>query len=85
MDRGVSASTLHFPAGTYTLEDSDDHGRYYRAQSPVIKHSFAGAQPYDGGIFVNARDPQRLRGYLIWAGGRTHVGDFSAVAHTFRN
>lgn len=85
MKSATSASTLHFSAGIYTLEDSDKNGNYYRAPRPVMKHSFAGAQPYDGGIFVNARDPRRLRGYLIWAGGRTQVGDFSAVAHEFQD
>ncbi len=80
-----SASTLHFPAGTYTLEASDGDGFYYRAPRKVIKHTFGGADPFDGGIFVSKRESRMLRGYIIWAGGRTRFGNFSSTPHSFRD
>ena len=37
----------------------------------------------DGGIFVNKRDPNKLRGYVWRAGAITHVGNLSGVKHHF--
>src|SRR5947208_6607554 len=47
LDSSPAASTIHFPRGIYVLEKSDAAGFYYRAPQSVIKHSFAGPQPYD--------------------------------------
>jgi hypothetical protein len=79
-----AASTVHFPRGIYVLESSDSSGFYYRAPQSLIKHSFAGPQQYDGGIFVTRRQPPRLRGYIIWAAGRTKIGDLTRQPHAFR-
>ena len=80
----AAVSTIHFPRGIYVLEKSDNTGFYYRAPQAVIKHSFAGAQPYDGGIFVTRDEPPRLRGYIIWAAGLTKIGNLTRQPHTFR-
>jgi hypothetical protein len=81
----ASAGTLHFPAGLYLLDAADDTGFYYRAPRKVIKHSFSGFVPYDGGIFVQKDDQRKIRGYIIWAAGRTKVGDLSKTPHEFRD
>jgi hypothetical protein len=78
-------ATVHFPRGVYVLESNDSTGFYYRAPRSLIKHSFAGPQPYDGGIFVSRRKPARLRGYIIWAGGLTKIGDLTREPHAFRD
>ena len=80
----VSASTLHFPAGTYVLDAVDDKGYYYRAPRKIIQRSFSGALPHHGGIFVSKRDQGRLRGYVILPSGLTHVGNLSRTDHEFR-
>lgn len=72
-----SISTLHFPRGVYRLEAEDDSGYYYRAPRQLTKHAFAGLQPYDGGIFRRKSDLTKLRGYVVWAAGRTKIGDLS--------
>ncbi|MEP6808932.1 MAG: hypothetical protein ABI992_01715 [Chthoniobacterales bacterium] len=74
-----SISTMHFPRGVYRLEAQDNAGYYYRAPRRLMKHAFAGFQTYDGGIYVSKRSPQKLRGYLVWAGGRTKIGDLSSA------
>jgi len=79
-----SASTLHFPAGTYALNAVDDRGYYYRAPRRIRQHSFSGGLSYEGGIFVEKRDRTRLRGYVIMPGGLTHVGNLSRTDHEFR-
>jgi hypothetical protein len=79
-----SASTLHFPRGTYVLNAVDDKGYYYRAPQRIRQHSFSSGRSYDGGIFVEKRDPRRLRGYVIMPGGLTHVGNFSRADYEFR-
>jgi hypothetical protein len=79
-----SASTLHFPAGTYVLNAVDDKGYYYRAPRRIRQHSFSGGLSYEGGIFVEKRDRRRLRGYVIMPGGLTHVGNFSRADYEFR-
>ncbi len=85
MRSSPSASTLHFPSGRYTFDATDSSGYYYRAPQQVIKHAFAGAQPFDGGVFVSKSDRRKLRGYLIWAGGRTKIGNFSQTQHSFHD
>jgi hypothetical protein len=80
-----AVATVHFPRGVYTLNSSDAEGFYYRAPRQLIKHAFPGSQPYDGGVFVSRRDPRKLRGYIIWAGGRTKIGDLSREPHAFEN
>lgn len=79
-----SVSTYHFPAGLYALEAEDDRGYYYRAPRQVMKHAFAGAQPYDGGLFVR-KGKRSLRGYVVWAGGRTKIGDLAGANYNFRD
>lgn len=78
-----AVATVHFPAGVYSLDRTDADGYYYRAPRQVIKHSFAGPQPYNGGIFVSRRDPRKLRGYIVWAGGWTKIGNLSGEPHEF--
>jgi hypothetical protein len=75
-------STYHFPRGVYSLVDSDATGYYYSAPRQVTKHGFPGSLPYDGGLFVDRRDHTRLRAYLIWAGGRTKIGNLSNADYT---
>lgn len=78
-----AVATMHFPQGVYTLDSTDATGFYYRAPRAIIKHSFAGPQPYSGGIFVSASYPHKLRGYVVWAGGLTKIGDLSREPHRF--
>ncbi len=78
-------STFHFPRGIYSLGDTDDTGYYYRAPRPVIKHAFPGSIAYKGGIFLDRKDHTRLRAYVIWAGGRTKIGNLSRADYEFRN
>lgn len=69
-----SIATLHFPRGDYPFVREDRDGYYYRAPRGVMKHSFAGAERVDGGIF-SSKKTDRLRGYIIWAGGTTRIGN----------
>ena len=78
-------STFHFPPGIYSLADSDQSGFYYRAPRQVIKHGFPGSIPYEGGIFMSRQDHRRLRAYVIWAGGRTKIGNLSGANYAFRD
>jgi hypothetical protein len=80
-----SISTFHFPRGVYSLEAEDHRGYYYRAPRQVMKHAFAGAMPYDGGIFVRKDRPKKVRAYVVWAGGRTKIGDLSRADLEFRD
>lgn len=80
-----SISTFHFPRGVYSLDSEDARGYYYRAPRRLIKHSFAGFDSYDGGIFVRKGNRTSLRGYVIWAGGRTQIGNLSQARFVFRN
>lgn len=77
-------STFHFPAGLYSLGDSDGSGFYYGAPGHVMKHGFHGSIPYEGGIFMRRDNHRKLRGYVIWAGGRTPIGDLSGARYEFR-
>ena len=80
----ISAGTLHFPAGLYTLDSEDPKGYYYRAPRKVYQRSFSGGLPRDGGIFVSKRDQRKLRGYVMMPGGLTHVGNLSRANYEFR-
>lgn len=79
------AATVHFPRGTYSLGNVDKIGYYYRAPGGVREHTSAGTVSRTGGIFVSKRDPRKLRGYIYLAGGVTHLGNFSQVAHRFHD
>lgn len=78
-------STFHFPRGIYSLADHDETGFYYSAPSSVIKHGFPGSIPYRGGLFLDRKDHTRLRAYVIWAGGRTKIGNLSRADYVFRD
>jgi hypothetical protein len=80
----ISAGTLHFPPGLYTLDSEDAKGYYYRAPRKVHLRSFSGRLPYEGGIFVSKRNQRKLRGYVIMPGGLTHVGNLSGSDYEFR-
>ncbi|MDQ2919716.1 MAG: hypothetical protein M3R10_07560 [Verrucomicrobiota bacterium] len=79
-----SIATYHFPAGIYSLDSVDDDGYYYRALTRVVKHSFAGPTTQNAGIFVSKRN-RRVRGYVIWAGGRTKIGNLSRARISYRD
>ncbi len=80
-----SIATMHFPRGTYALEAEDNGGYYYRSPQPLTKHAFAGGQPYDGGIYLRKGQRQKLRGYVVWAGGRTKIGNLGRAQLNFRD
>jgi len=80
----VSAGTIHFPPGLYSLETEDQNGFYYRAPTKVSQHAFGGGYGHEGGIFVSKRDRRKLRGYVIMAGGLTHIGNLSHANYEFR-
>lgn len=82
--RPVSVATLHFPAGVYSLQAADDAGYYYAAPRSIVQHTAAGSVFRKGGIYVNKRDPPKLRGYVYWGGALTHVGNFPRARHEFR-
>ena len=83
LERSVHVATLHFPTGTYSLRAADDNGYYYAAPRPVMEHTSIGSRSHRGGIYVNKRDPQKLRGYVYWGGALTHIGNFSKARHEF--
>lgn len=76
---------MHFPRGVYRLEAEDNAGYYYRAPRRLTKHAFAGFQSYDGGIYRRKSHPEKLRGYVVWAGGRTKIGNLSHADLEFRD
>lgn len=80
----ISAGTVHFPPGLYTLDSEDPKGYYYRAPRKVYQRSFSGRLPRDGGIFVSKRNQRKLRGYVIMPSGLTHVGNLSRADYEFR-
>ena len=82
--RNTRAGTIHFPRGLYTLDTEDRNGFYYRTPTKVYQHSFGGSYPHDGGIFVSRRNQRKLRGYVMMAGGITHVGNLSRADYEFR-
>jgi hypothetical protein len=83
--RETQVATLHFPPGFYSFYAVDDVGYYYRAPRKIIEHTGGSSVPHDGGIFVNKRDPKRMRGYIYLAGALTHVGNLSRTRHEFRD
>src|SRR3954467_834525 len=80
----ISAGTIHFPRGLYSLDSEDQNGYYYRAPGKVYEHSFGGSVSHDGGIFVSKRNQRKLRGYVIMPAGVTHVGNLSGADYQFR-
>ena len=84
LDRPISVATLHFPAGVYSWRSEDAAGYYYAAPRPIVQHTALGSVFRKGGIYVNKRDPRKLRGYVYWAGALIHIGDFSKKKHEFR-
>lgn len=80
----ISAGTVHFPPGLYTLHSQDAKGYYYRSPRKVYQRSFSGRLPHEGGIFVSKRNQRKLRGYVIMPSGLTHVGNLSRANYEFR-
>ena len=74
---------MHFPAGVYSLDSADATGWFYRAPRGVMQHGFGGSYQHEGGIFL-ARSDGSIRGYVIWAGGRTKLGNLSGAPLQFR-
>ena len=85
VSREIKVSHLHFPTGTYRLHSSDNIGYYYRTPRGVVQNAAGGPMLRDGGIFVSKRDPKKIRGYVILAGGVTHVGNLSRMHLRFQN
>jgi len=81
----TQVATLHFPPGSYSFYAVDDAGYYYRAPRKVVEHTGGSSMLHNGGIFMNKRDPKKLRGYIYLAGALTHVGDLSRARHELRN
>ena len=81
----VSAATMHFPPGAYTLYAADNNGYYYKAPKKIAEHTAAGNNFHDGGLFVPKQDQKKLRGYVYWAGALTHVGSFPRAKRAFRD
>lgn len=79
-----SIATFHFPRGSYFLQSADDTGLYYRSGAGVFQHSFAGPRRADGGLFVERKNPTRMRGYIRWGGGITKIGSVRADRVDFR-
>jgi hypothetical protein len=80
-----SAATMHFAPGLYSLDSVDPTGFYYRAPQGVIEHSFGSFVRHPGGLFVSAANRSTMRGYVVWAGGTTKVGNFSFARSVFRD
>jgi hypothetical protein len=78
-------ATLHFPAGLYAFYAVDDAGTYYRSLRPIIQRTGGGSVRHKGGLYLSNRNPQKMRGYVFYAGGLTHVGDLTRVPHVFRD
>ena len=81
----TQVATLHFPPGSYSFYAVDDAGYYYRAPRRIVEHTGGISMLHNGGIFMNKRDPKKLRGYIYLAGALTHVGDLSRVRHELRD
>ena len=80
----ISVATLHFPPGIYSLHAADSKGYYYRAPRQIMQHTGAGRVARDGGLFVAKRNRKKIRGYVYWGGGLTHIGKFSPKQFAFR-
>src|ERR1051325_2977327 len=72
LESEAQVATLHFPMGTYSLQAEDNIGYYYAAPQKIAEHTAAGSHLREGGIYVNKRNPNKLRGYVMWGGVRTH-------------
>jgi hypothetical protein len=83
--REKQVANLHFPRGLYSFYAEDDKGFYYQSARPIIQHGTGSSSTHRGGLFVNRRHHNKLRGYIFLAGSITHVGDLSRVPHQFRN
>jgi hypothetical protein len=81
----TQVATLHFPPGAYSFYALDDVGYYYRAPRKIVEHTGGSSVLRDGGIYVNKRNPRKLRGYVYLSGALTHVGDLSRARHQFRD
>ena len=84
IEKPVSVSTMHFPPGQYSLTAEDDAGYYYAAPRRITGTS-VGSRGRAGGVYVDKRNPKKMRGYVDWAGQRTHLGNFSRVKHEFHD
>jgi hypothetical protein len=78
-------ATLHFPAGLYSFYAIDDIGTYYQSPRPIVQRTAGSSVRRKGGIFVSKRDPNKLRGYVVYAGALTHVGNLSRTPHQFHD
>ena len=79
-----SVATFHFPVGLYSLDSVDDDGYYYRSLGRVVKHSFAGPETQNAGIFVGKRK-REVRGYVVWGGGRTKIGSLARARISYHD
>src|ERR1043165_9400746 len=68
IQREGSVDTMHFPPGEYSLSAEDDAGYYYAAPRKIMRHDASGSRGHIGGVYVNKRDPRKLRGYVYWGG-----------------
>lgn len=84
LEREQSIATVHFPPGLYSLDSADHTGYYYRGPRRLRRNSAAGAVTEEGGLFLSGSN-RRLRGYIVWAGGRTKLGNLSKAPHSFRD
>ncbi|HJT81536.1 MAG TPA: hypothetical protein VJ719_10095 [Chthoniobacterales bacterium] len=83
--REKQIANLHFPAGVYSFYAMDDKGFYYQSTRPIVQHGTGSSSIRQGGVFVNRRHLNKLRGYVFLAGAITHVGDLSRVPHQYRH
>lgn len=85
LHRNLRAATLHFPAGTYTLEATDRAGYYYRAPRRVVEHGFSAISgQHNGGLYLR-KDGRGMRGYVYRVGSLTHVGNFGHADYTLHD
>ena len=78
-------ATLHFPPGSYPFYAEDDDGYYYRSPRKIVERTFGASVTRNGGIYLNKKNPKKLRGYVYMPGGLTHVGDLSRTRHELRD
>lgn len=50
-----------------------------------MKQSFGGAYPHQGGPFLRRGKRQQLRGFVVWAAGRTKIGNLTRARYQFRD
>ena len=85
LERETQIATLHFPRGPYSFYAVDDKGYYYRAPRQIVQRTGGSSVLRNGGIFVNKRNPKKLRGFVFFAGALTHVGNLSHAPHQFKD